>query len=66
MTMFAKTVFTPAGLDVYSGNASGVRADTLTAIKKALAEVEDESVRKLASEMFEIDVDGGRNAANLE
>ncbi len=60
VTEFAKTLFTPAGLDVYSKDRGGLRAETLEDIKKALTEIDDPDVRKLASEIFEITVDGAR------
>lgn len=60
VTMFAKTLFTPAGIDVYSRDRSGVKRETLEGIKGALAEVHDESVKKLAGEIFEIKIDDSR------
>lgn len=60
VTMFAKTLFTPAGIDVYSKSRDGVQAETLEGIKKALQEVEDESVKKLAGEIFEVKIDDAR------
>ena len=60
VTMFAKTLFTQAGIDVYSKARSGLNVKTLGDIKKALAEVEDEDVRKMAGEIFEILIDDAR------
>lgn len=54
VTYFAKTLFTPAGIDIYSWNQGGLKAETLERIKKALVEVEDEVVRRLAAEVFEV------------
>ena len=60
VTMFAKTLFTPAGIDVYSKDRGGVQAETLENIKKALAEVDDGDVKKMAGEIFEIQTDDAR------
>lgn len=54
VTMFAKTLFTPAGIDVYADDQRGVQMQTLDAIKAALILIEDEGVRKLAGDIFEI------------
>lgn len=61
VTMFAKTMFTPAGIDVYSKKKEGVQAETLDGIKKALSEIGDESVKKLAGEVFEVKRDDARD-----
>ena len=60
VTMFAKTMFTPAGIDVYSKSRDGLKEGTLEGIKKALAEVEDEMVNSMAREIFEIQIDDAR------
>ncbi|KAK5170533.1 uncharacterized protein LTR77_005121 [Saxophila tyrrhenica] len=60
VTEFAKTLFTPAGIDVYSKDRSGLKAETLEAIKKALTEVDDPDVKKLSGEIFEITIDDAR------
>ena len=60
VTIFAKTLFTPAGIDVYSKSREGVQAETLGGIKKALEEIEDEGVKKMAGEIFEIVIDDAR------
>jgi hypothetical protein len=60
VTMFAKTLFTPAGIDVYSQARTGVKAETLTNIKEALAAVNDADVKKMASDLFEIKSDDSR------
>lgn len=60
VTEFAKTLFTPAGLDVYSQSEDGLQEATLEGIKKALAEVGDEDVKRMAGKLFEITRDGGR------
>ncbi|EME45566.1 hypothetical protein DOTSEDRAFT_150688 [Dothistroma septosporum NZE10] len=60
VTMFAKTMFTPAGLDVYSKSRGGLSAKTLDDIKTALSQVDDEGVQKMAVELFEIKSDDSR------
>lgn len=60
VTMFAKTMFTPAGIDVYSQARAGVTAETLASIKEALAGVDDSDVKKMASDLFEIKSDDTR------
>lgn len=54
VTYFAKTLFTPAGIDVYSRKKEGLPMPVLTALKEALAGIEHEPVQKLAEEMFEV------------
>ncbi|KAH0558570.1 hypothetical protein GP486_004777 [Trichoglossum hirsutum] len=54
VTYFAKTLFTPAGIDVYSRSEAGLSSAKVAEIRAALAEVDDEDVRKLAGEIFEI------------
>ena len=54
VTYFAKTLFTPAGVDVYSRKKEGLTESVLKSIKEALAGIENESVKKLAVEIFEV------------
>lgn len=60
VTYFAKTLFTPAGIDLYSRHPDGLRPATVEAIKKALDGMEDEGMRKLAETLFEVKIDGAR------
>ncbi|USW51963.1 hypothetical protein Slin15195_G052820 [Septoria linicola] len=60
VTCFAKTLFTPAGIDVYSQSRQGVLPETLESIKAALAQVDDEGVKKMAKDLFEIVIDDSR------
>lgn len=60
VTMFAKTLFTPAGLDVYSLRKEGASEETLEAIKWGLGKVDDEDVREMAGELFVVKVDDAR------
>ena len=54
VTYFSKTLFTPAGVDVYSRKKEGLPEAVLAAVKEALAGVEHEPVQKLAGEIFEV------------
>ena len=54
VTYFAKTLFTPAGIDVYSRTDRGASEETLSAIKNALQEMNDPNIQKLAGELFEV------------
>ncbi|KAF2853993.1 hypothetical protein T440DRAFT_296215 [Plenodomus tracheiphilus IPT5] len=58
VTYFAKTLFTPAGVDFYSRQGS-LRPETLESLKAGLAELGGE-VAKLAGEVFEVKMDGAR------
>ncbi|KAJ4290301.1 hypothetical protein N0V90_010517 [Kalmusia sp. IMI 367209] len=58
VTFFAKTLFTPAGVDVYSRKGV-LKVETVEAIKAGLAELGGE-VAKLAAEIFEIAMDEDR------
>ncbi len=59
VTYFAKTVFTPAGLDFYSRDKGGLRPGTVTQIKAALEGLADPAVRTLAADIFEVTIDAG-------
>lgn len=61
VTMFAKTMFTPPGIDVYSRDRGGLGQDTLARLKLALGQVDDADVRKMAGEIFEIKTDDARH-----
>ncbi|KAF2677401.1 hypothetical protein K458DRAFT_423893 [Lentithecium fluviatile CBS 122367] len=57
VTYFAKTLFTPAGVDFYSRKGK-LKPETVEGIKTGLARLGGE-VAKLAGEVFEIVMDGG-------
>ncbi len=57
VTFFQKTLFTPAGLDIYSRRKGRLGEGTLEAIKRALGEVDSEMVKKLAGELFVVKSD---------
>ena len=54
VTYFAKTLFTPAGIDVYSRPDKNLSEQTLSAIKNGLQGLKDPAIQKLAGEIFEI------------
>jgi hypothetical protein len=60
VTCFAKTLFTPAGVDFYSAGRGGLQVDTVDAIKQGLAEMDDVEVRKMAGDLFELTIDDER------
>jgi hypothetical protein len=60
VTYFAKTLFTPAGVDIYS-RVGALKPETVEGIKAGLVGLGGD-VEKLANEMFEIKMDGDRKA----
>ena len=60
VTYFAKTLFTPAGIDIYSRAEGGLSMETVEGIRDALGRIEDPGVKQLAGEIFEIQRDGAR------
>lgn len=58
VTYFAKTLFTPAGVDFYSRKGN-LKSETVEEIKGALARL-DGDVKALAETVFEVKMDGGR------
>lgn len=57
VTYFAKTMFTPAGIDIYSRGKEGVGDAVVAEIKNALGRIEHEEMRNLGRELFEIQRD---------
>jgi hypothetical protein len=57
VTYFAKTLFTPAGIDIYSRRKEGLKEGTLQAVKQALGKVDAEVVRGLVGSIFEVKSD---------
>lgn len=54
VTYFAKTLFTPAGIDIYAREKNGLPGEVVEGIKSALGGIGDEAVKKLAEEVFEV------------
>ncbi|KAF2179344.1 hypothetical protein K469DRAFT_641139 [Zopfia rhizophila CBS 207.26] len=59
VTYFAKTLFTPAGVDIYSKDKQGLSKRTVEAIKAALAALGGD-VANLAKDLFAITMDNAR------
>ena len=55
VTYFAKTLFTPAGIDIYSRDPSGLKPETIEAIKSALTQ--HAALKDLAGKLFEVQSD---------
>ncbi|PSN72157.1 hypothetical protein BS50DRAFT_597555 [Corynespora cassiicola Philippines] len=64
VTYFAKTVFTPAGVDIYS-RGGALHVETVESIKAALAGMRGD-VAKLATEIYAVSVDGARDGLVAE
>ena len=60
VTYFAKTLFTPAGIDIYSRSNEGLSEETLQGIRDALSRMDDPNVKRLAREIFEVQQDAAR------
>lgn len=54
VTYFAKTLFTPAGVDIYSRAKEGLSESLLSEIKEAMGKVDDPRFKKLVGDIFEI------------
>lgn len=54
VTYFQKTLFTPAGIDIYSRRKEGLGAEMVQGITTALGENESEEIRELAKVLFEV------------
>jgi len=54
VTYFGKTLFTPAGLDIYTRTKNSLSETTLMAIKSALKELGNDDIAKITDALFEI------------
>ena len=54
VTYFQKTLFTPAGIDVYSRGKGGLSEGLMERIREAMRTVQEEGFRKLEKGIFEI------------
>jgi hypothetical protein len=54
VTFFSKTLFTPAGIDIYTRTKANLSDETLDAIKSALATLSDEKFTTIVNSIFEI------------
>ncbi|TVY71213.1 hypothetical protein LSUE1_G006671 [Lachnellula suecica] len=57
VTWFAASLFTPAGIDVYSSRREGINENLYAKIEKGLKELGVEEVTKLANAMFPVMID---------
>ncbi|KAI9804070.1 MAG: hypothetical protein M1825_001471 [Sarcosagium campestre] len=63
VTFFQKTIFTPAGIDLYFRSPTAVTPDVVDGVKAALAKMEHDVARKLAGDLFEIPHDRAEKPA---
>lgn len=61
VTYFSKTIFTPAGIDVYCRDSKGLKSETLVKISDALKRIDVGSIQKLGDELFPIPTDSSTN-----
>ncbi|KAI9837765.1 MAG: hypothetical protein M1819_006699 [Sarea resinae] len=61
VTYFAKTLFTPAGIDVYSRSSEGLRPEILDGIKRALSSIGNKELEQLSAGLFAIQRDKARD-----
>jgi len=54
ITFFSKTLFTPAGIDIYSQFPEGLRDETVSEIKEALSTLGDADVEELVGQIFKV------------
>jgi hypothetical protein len=54
VTYFAKTLFTPAGIDVYSRGKEGLKGEVLEGIWSALRGLGVEEIERLVEGVFEV------------
>ena len=57
VTYFAKTLFTPAGIDIYSRTKEGLSDVVVDGIKTALAAIDHKDMKSLAKDLFTIKSD---------
>ncbi|KAJ5690087.1 hypothetical protein N7462_004479 [Penicillium macrosclerotiorum] len=54
VTYFAKTLFTPAGIDIYSRNKNGLQQDIINEILNGLRDLGAQEIADLANAIFQI------------
>lgn len=54
VTYFAKTLFTPAGVDVYSREKGGLSEELLQSIQDEMKKIEDDNFRKTLEAIFAV------------
>ena len=58
VTYFAKTYFTPAGMDIYSRHPDGVSEELFLKIRQALMEIDAPHLAELAGKLYQVGRDG--------
>ncbi|PNS17988.1 hypothetical protein CAC42_3947 [Sphaceloma murrayae] len=58
VTFFAKTIVTPAGLDIYSRSKKGLNPITVQRIENELAKVDNDEIKELAKKLFAVKMFG--------
>lgn len=54
VTYFAKTLFTPAGIDIYSRKKEGLQEDVISKISDGLKAFEVKEIKDLVDSMFPV------------
>lgn len=54
VTFFEKTLFTPAGIDIYARRRGGLSEDLIQRIRAEMKKIDDPGFQKQADEIFEI------------
>lgn len=57
VTYFAATVFSSAGVDIYSREKGDLPAAVVEGVREAFARMDDPALRKLGEELFEVRMD---------
>ena len=60
VTYFARTYFTPAGMDIYSRHPDGVSEPLFKEIRQALIEIDEPHLAELAGKIYRVEIDGER------
>ncbi|KAI9780789.1 MAG: hypothetical protein M1816_002661 [Peltula sp. TS41687] len=61
VTYFGPSLFSPAGMDLYSWDPAGLKGELVWDIKQALDRVGDGRVRKLTKKLFRVEQDAARD-----
>lgn len=57
VTYFAATVFSPAGVDIYSREKRTAEERVVRAVRQGLGGMQDEGLRRLGEELYEVRMD---------
>jgi hypothetical protein len=64
VTYFSKTIFTPAGIDVYCRDSKGLKPETLVRVREALKRMDIGGIQKLEDELFPVPADWSAKGEN--